>query len=132
MSAVRIAPLADRYGQQLHNFLRDRLNPQGQSLNPAYVLEVSLSEREEEFALQSDETASRVKLHTTAFYRLRDSASRDILFRGQSLTTNTYNILQSQYATDSSEADARERGARELADDIQTRLAIYFSQQQKG
>ena len=34
MATVRIEPLRDRVGQQMHNFLRDRLNPNGQRVSP--------------------------------------------------------------------------------------------------
>ena len=43
LSAVRIEPLRDRAGQQLHNFLRDELNPNGQPVDPDYKLHIELS-----------------------------------------------------------------------------------------
>ncbi len=43
MAAIRISPLPDRIGQQMHNLLRDRLNPAGQPLDPAYTLDIRLS-----------------------------------------------------------------------------------------
>ena len=44
LSAVEIAPIADRLGQQVHNYLRDAMNPTGQPANPAYRLEVVVIE----------------------------------------------------------------------------------------
>src|SRR3546814_3898108 len=38
LATVRIDPLRDRAGQQMHNFLRDRLNPEGQPVSPSYRL----------------------------------------------------------------------------------------------
>src|SRR3546814_10930071 len=48
LATVRIDPLRDRAGQQMHNFLRDRLNPEGQPVSPSYRLQVQLVERSEE------------------------------------------------------------------------------------
>ncbi len=127
MAAIRIAPLPDRIGQRMHNFLRDRLNPAGQPGDPAYLLRVSLSETKQELGIRKDETATRANLIVRASFVLSDTASRATLLDGRSVSINSYNILTSQLATYHSELDARERALRDLADDIRTRLGIYFS-----
>lgn len=127
LAAVRIAPLPDRIGQQMHNFLRDRLNPSGQPRDPAYVLSVSLSEAIEELGVRKDETATRANLTVFATYQLNDAASGKELLKGRNSSINSYNILDNQFATIFSERDARERGLRELSDAISTRLGIFFA-----
>ncbi len=127
LASVRVDPLSGRVGQLLHNFLRDRLNPQGQPAKPAYFLEVSLSESTEELAIRRDETATRVNLKLFATYVLKQAGEQSELFRGRSQTINSYNILQSQFATQVSEDDARKRGLRELSEDIKAQLAVFFS-----
>jgi LPS-assembly lipoprotein len=129
LHAIRVAPLRDRVGQQLHNLLRNRLNPYGQPSAPAYVLDVSLRETVRELALRTDETATRADLNIVASYTLTRPGASDVLFSGQSQSVNSYNILQSQFATQASENDARERSLRELSDDIRAQLAIYFTRQ---
>lgn len=127
MAAVRIAPMPDRIGQQMHNFLRDRLNPFGQPADPAYLLTVGLSESIEELGVRKDETATRANLTVYATFELRDAASGKQLFQGRQSSINSYNILDNQFATIFSERDARERGLRELSDAISTRLGVYFA-----
>ncbi|MFQ5773831.1 MAG: LPS assembly lipoprotein LptE [Kiloniellaceae bacterium] len=127
LAAIRILPLPDRIGQRMHNLLRDRLNPRGQPPDPAYLLNVSLTEAIEELGIRKDETASRANLTLRARFSLHDAASNEVLFSGRSSSTNSYNILENQFATLSSEADARKRALRELSDDIRLRLGIYFS-----
>lgn len=127
MAAVRVDPLRDRVGQQLHNFLRDRLNPDGQPVSPSYRLTVALVETTTELGVQRDETASRANLRLDADFALLDSAGEQQLFRGRSSSTTSYDILRNPFATTVSEEDARERALREVADDIQTRLALYFN-----
>ena len=38
----------------------------------------------------------------------------------------SYNILDDQYATVASQADAENRGIKQLGEEIKTRLAVYF------
>lgn len=127
LAAVRIDPLRDRAGQQMHNFLRDRLNPRGQPVSPSYRLQVSLVETLTELGVQVDETATRANLRMVADFTLRNFATEESLLEGRSSSTTSYDILSNPFATTVSEADARERALREVADDIQTRLALYFS-----
>ncbi len=53
MATVSIAPLPDRIGQQLHNLLRDRMNPQGQPRNPDYELKIDLIESRQELSIRN-------------------------------------------------------------------------------
>jgi len=127
MAAIRILPLRDRLGQQMHNMLRDRLNPRGQPRDPAYVLAVKLSEVREELGIRKDETATRANLTLYANYTLRAASGDKILFTGQSSSVNSFNILSNQFASLFSESDAQTRALRELSDDIRTRLGLYFA-----
>ncbi len=127
MAAVRIAPLPDRIGQQMHNLLRDRLNPRGQPRDPAYLLKLRLSESRRELGVRKDETATRANLFVRAVFSLREMKSKRVLLKGSTTSVNSYNILTDQFATMFSENDARKRALRELSDAIRTRLGIYFS-----
>ncbi len=127
LETIQIAALPDRSGQQLHNLLRDRINPRGQPISPEYVLRISLSERTEELAIAEDETATRANLRLSANFTLTDVESNEVVMTGSSRSANSYNIVDSQYATYVSENDARERALRELSEDIRLRLATYFA-----
>lgn len=127
LSSVRVEPLRDRVGQQMHNFLRDRLNPQGQPVSPSYRLLVRLTEIVSETGVRRDETATRANLRISAEFALVEFGGGEELFAGRSSSTTSYDILENPFATTVSEEDARERALRELADDIQTRLSIYFT-----
>ena len=127
MAVIRIAPLPDRIGQQMHNLLRDRLNPAGQPRDPAFELRLTLSEARQELSIRKDETASRANLILAAKFSLHEIGSDRLLLQGQASSTNSYNILSSQFATTYAESNARSRGLREMSDDIRTRLGIYFA-----
>ncbi len=128
LQTVRINPMPDRAGQKFHNLLRDRLNPQGQPLRPRYLLSISLSETKETLAIREDETATRANLTMNANFNLTDPSGKQSLLRGLSSSTNSYNIVDSQFATYVAEEDARERALRELSDDIRLRLSAFFVQ----
>ena len=127
LAEIYIAPVPDRPGQQFTNLLRDRINPRGVPARARYRLEVILTESITEVALRRDETATRANLRMTANYVLVSRVDDSVVLRGRSFSVNSYNILESQFATQVSADDARERGIRELTDDIRTRLAVYFS-----
>lgn len=127
LAEVRIEPLPDRAGQQLHNFLRDQLNPGGQPARPDYRLNVNLSRRTEKLAFREDETATRANLILNSAFTLHAASDGRVLYSGHVSSIQSYNILNSPYPTGIAEADALERGLRELSEDIKLQLAIYFS-----
>lgn len=126
LATVRIEPLRNRAGQQLHNFLRDELNPEGQPIDPDYKLQIQLSQRTEELAFRQDETATRANIILNTAFVLRAAEDDRVLYAGRVSSINSYNILDEQYPTDVSAADALRRGLRELSQDIKLRLAVYF------
>ena len=126
IAQVEIKALPDRTGQQFNNLLRDRLNPRGLPAEPLYVLEIRLSETISELALRRDETATRANLKLRADYQLRRKDDKRVVLNGFAQSVNSYNILESQFATQIAEQNARERGLRELSDDIRARLAVYL------
>lgn len=127
LETVQVAPLPDRTGQRLHNLLRDRINPRGQPQAPKYILQITLSEDLENLAIEQDETATRANLKLSARFSLVSVEGGQVVFRGGSNSVNSYNIVDSQFATFVSERDARDRALRELSEDIRLRLATYFT-----
>lgn len=127
LASVRVEPLQDRAGQQMHNFLRDRLNPHGQPISPSYRLQIDLVETKTELGVRRDETATRANLRMVAQFVLLDVPTSAPLLKGRSSSTTSYDILDNPFAATVSEDDARERALREVADDIETRLALYFA-----
>jgi LPS-assembly lipoprotein len=127
LAQIRVETIADRTGQKLRNFLLDRLNPAGQPSQPLYSLRVTTSVSRTDLGIQRDETATRAVLVLTAQFNLLDAAGKTVLVEGSMQSTNGLNILDSDFATLSSETDAIDRAAREVSDDIRTRLALYFS-----
>ena len=126
MAAVAIDFIADRPGQILRNELLDRLVPFGAAATPRYVLAVELEESRQNLAIRRDDTATRANLILTANFTLSERATDEVVLQGRSRSFNSYNISTFEFATLSAETDARRRAARALAEDIASRLALYF------
>jgi LPS-assembly lipoprotein len=128
---ILIEPIAERTGQKLYNFLRDRLNPRGRPDQPRYVLSVKLTERQENLALATDKTPTRANLTLIANYTLRSRDREELLYEGRSRTTTSFDIVQSLFSSYTATEDARARGALTLSDDIRVRLALFLARQRQ-
>jgi LPS-assembly lipoprotein len=131
LSQVLVLPIPHRTGQQMHNFLRDRLNPAGQPNQPEYTLSVVLNERITELGIQEDATATRAQLTMVADYTLRDYDNQEVLFLGKARSANSYDILGDPYATQVAEFDARELTLRAISEEMKIRLATYFKRERE-
>jgi LPS-assembly lipoprotein len=127
LATIRIEAIPDRIGQKMYNMLHERLTPDGRIADPLYSLRVRLRETNDELLYERDETATRANLTLRADYELRRLADDEVIASGTSRSTSGYDILSSQYATLVSQADARERSARVISDDLRTRVAVALS-----
>lgn len=127
---IQVAPIADRTGQLVRIELTNRLTPTSPAPKPLYTLLVTLSESKAGLAVQKDSSTTRANLSISAEFRLIEIGSGRSLTQGNVRSVNSYDILLSDFATLAAEADARERGAKDLADGIVDRLSIYLSRAQ--
>ncbi|MBK1696894.1 LPS assembly lipoprotein LptE [Rhodovibrio salinarum] len=121
MNSVAIVPLSDRLGQQLHNALRDQLNPRGQPSDPKYRLAVQISSVSEPSTLRSDGTATRRRFQLRATWQLESYDSSESLFSSSAEAATSYNVGDQPYATVTAFEDAQERVVDQVARLIATR-----------
>lgn len=131
LASIRIEPIADRSGQILRNHLLDRLNPYGRPSNPAYILRINLSDSLSGVAVRKSEFPTRTSLRISANYYLTRADTGQSVFSASSAIEGGYNILNSEFATLAAEQDVRERVLREVAFDIEARLAAFFRLRQE-
>lgn len=129
LASVAVEPIPERSGQILRNLLIDRLYGKGRPVDPTWRLRVGLATAAEDLGIRRDATATRARLRLTANYELVDARSNQVVYRSFSRAIVSYNILEAQYGTLVAEQDAFERGLNELAEDIRTRLALYFARE---
>jgi LPS-assembly lipoprotein len=132
MASIKINPIEERLGQMLRNNLLDSMNPRGEPSQVKYRLETEISEVKQELAVRKSELATRSNMNLTARYRLFDVSRNAFVMTRMSTVTASYNLLTNEFATLAAEADARERGMRDLSDDITRQIALYFRAQAKS
>lgn len=126
LGGIDIGAIEGRVGQQLRNHLIDRFSARGAARADPYRLEVSLTERKEGFLIRQDEAVTRYNYRLSGAFRLIRVKDQQLLFEDGVRTSVSYNVVQSEFATLSAERDAEARAARDLGDEIATRLAIFF------
>ncbi len=125
-SQVYVESIPGRQGVHLRNQLMDALTPAGTPSSAAYRLTIKLEDLKEGLAIQENTQITRYNYSLTAKYELRDSVSGEILDKGTTRAIAAYNVVDSQFATQSAERDAQDRAAREVGEDIRLRLGLYF------
>lgn len=130
LSSVKIQTISGRVGQQLHNYLLDRINRDGRPETPLYLLSVTIEVSTTRLGIERDERATRTKLVLSADVQLQDIATEEVLLARSARSTNSYNIVDSAISTRSAELDAIDRAAREVSEDIRLMLSLYFRRRQ--
>ncbi|MCH7936020.1 MAG: hypothetical protein IH994_02880 [Proteobacteria bacterium] len=127
LAAIKVKPIRDRIGQQLHNHLLSLFNPEGRPKKPRYVLVVTVSESISSLGVRKSAFATRANLTLRVNYQLSPISGGEAFLSGNEAIIVSYNILDSDFATLMAEKDAQARAVRELAQAIQTRFAAHFT-----
>ncbi len=131
LSQIEIEPSRERTGQRLRQILVQNLTPAGEPTRPKYRLVIALSEAQDGVGLRTDYTITRVNYRLKGTFSLVDANTSALLFGGSVRGITAYNVGADQVATLTAEQDARERATQDLAEDLQTRLAVFFESRPK-
>ena len=128
---ISISNIPDRNGQMLRNMLIDQLYGAEQpTASPRYHLEVKkLNIQQTSLGIRKDATATRSQMRVSVNLDLIDTHAdpKDNIVLQRSLrTVNSFNILDSQYATRISRQNATELSLKAISDQVATALALYF------
>lgn len=115
-----------RVAQILHNALRDGLNPYGQPSAPSYDLGIELSEAIAGTLTADGGNTLREDLDLRATFLLSDAKGNELL-KEKTRSIIAYAVFQDPYQDLVARNDARERTARQLAEQIKLRLSGYFA-----
>jgi LPS-assembly lipoprotein len=125
LAAVEVPPIEGKAGWLMRNALVDRLGANNVSSGAArYRLDVRLDDRLAALGLLSDDTIGRERRTLRARYQLVDIASGDIVVDASAGSDAGIDVVGSEYATIAAENTALENLAREVADQIVTKLAL--------
>ena len=126
LSLIRIAPIEDRIGQQLRNFLQDDITPRGKPTNPSYELLVKMNKTRRDLVLLQDATSTFAKISLRASYTLTNFNTGATLTSGNVTAKTGFTITQSEYANIRAEMEAASRASREISYDITRQLALFL------
>jgi LPS-assembly lipoprotein len=123
LNAVSISPIEGRAGWLVRTALEDRLGNGGGT--PRYRLEVELDDQIAGLGIRRDDSVTRERRTLRARYRLVDSAAGTVLLDATAGSDAGIDVVSSEYATVAAEQTALERLAKEVADQIVARVALY-------
>jgi LPS-assembly lipoprotein len=131
LRSVDVAPIGGRSGWMVRTALEDRLGS-ATGAQARYRLEVELDDDIIGFGIRRDDAVARERRTLRARYRLVDAAVGTVLLDATAGSDAGIDVVSSEYATVAAEQTALERLAREVADQIVTRLALYASRTGTG
>lgn len=126
LAAIAVDQIPERSGQLLRTYLRDALNPNGETGRERYRLRVVLIEPRSELGLRRDDVTQRINYSVVASFRLTDGNDAQIT-AGTSFFSTSFEISSSPFATVSARQDARDRILELIAQDIRDQIATYFA-----
>jgi LPS-assembly lipoprotein len=125
LGAVEVPAIPGKAGWLIRNALIDRLGSNGVTGSSArYRLDVRLDDRLESLGLLSDDTIGRERRTLRARYQLVDLSNGNIMLDATAGSDAGIDVVGSEYATIAAENTALENLAREVADQIVTKLAV--------
>jgi LPS-assembly lipoprotein len=126
LRAIRVAPIAERIGQNLELALRAAFNPGGELTPQRYVLHVTLTVSKQNLGLTTQGYGTIGRIDVYAHYMLADLKTGAQLLSGTSHFNDSFNLLANGYTNVVAQSDSQTRVVAELSDDILTRLTVFF------
>ena len=131
LASIDVAPIPERFGHYLAEDLRFALHGGNAATTFRYRLEVMVT-RSVVTPIVDTQTG-RADVATTrgeAYFKLLKYEGGPVLIDGRATGSASYDRLTQRYAGLRAGVDSEKRIAEELADQIRTRLAAYFTAQQ--
>ena len=124
--SISVSNIKDRSGQILRNFLTNELNPENKRVITKYRLTVEIYESRTDLGYRRDMSATRSDLKNTAKYNLLDVKKGKVIIENELNSISSFDIVDSVYATNIAEKDARKKNLQVISDNIFTNLVVYF------
>ncbi len=132
LSSVYIDEISEHTGQILRRRLLSRISPKGNPEKPKYELSAYVVEASEyQQAIRLDNMATRTTMIYTVEYVFKTFPEGKVLLRDRTSSRASYNILESPYATDVAEEDAKKRMMEIIGDNISLRIAAYLKNKER-
>ncbi|PHS78955.1 MAG: hypothetical protein COB59_04270 [Rhodospirillaceae bacterium] len=126
LDSISIARIPDHVGQMMRLELQHRLSPKASNRAAQYQLNVTLSEGIASLAVDQSAFVTRSNLNLTGTYKLVRLSDNAVILSGNARTVASYNILSSDFATITAQANARKLAVVDVAKIVQTHIAAHF------
>ena len=126
LSAIEIDEQNHRLGQLIRNDLLSSFAA-GTSEPVRYRLQFTAVAGRQTLIDNSDDDTRRFSYRVNVEYRLIDEKTGNQLNAGKTFSQVSYDRTTSDFSNVQAETNAMERAAKEIGNDIRTRLAAYFS-----
>ncbi len=123
VASIGIEPADTRVGQQIRNALIFDLDGGDEPANPLFHMKLIVTSAESALGVTPIEAAPSYSLTVSATYEVTSVATGQIVLRGTSRGTASYDRTNQEYANTRAHLDAEDRAATLAADDIRIRLA---------
>ena len=128
LQGTSLAPISGMAGHYLENELRFALDGSGNASGNKYILQVTLNERTQTPLVDTvTGRATANSVYTTAQYKLIPTGGKEPLVEGSVVSLASYDRSSQRFANIRAARDAEIRNARELAQEIRTRLAAELA-----
>lgn len=125
LRSVEVAPIPGRAGWLVRGALQDRLGTAGSGAR--FRLEVELDDDIAGFGLRRDNAITRERRTLRARYRLVDASIGTVVLDATAGSDAGIDVVSSEYATMAAEQTALERLAKEIAEQMVSRIAVYVT-----
>lgn len=127
LAQLSVAPIPGRVGQRVRNELIFQSTGGGYAAEPLYRLEIVLIESISATLVQIDGNSSGSVYNLKATFRLIRLDDKSVALQGASYGRVAFQRFDSVFANVRARQDAENRAARNVADDLKSRLAAYLS-----
>jgi LPS-assembly lipoprotein len=133
LASVAIAEPADRLHQLIRNDLLSTMRPAGTGEPDRYRLDIVATSSQDKSIEDSSNSrrSRRSTVRITASFALKDMSGGKTVYQGRTFSNVSYDDVNQSFADMQARSTAVERGAREVALDIRTRLAAHFASAQQ-
>lgn len=129
LASVAIAEPTTRLTQLIRNDLLSTMRPAGTAEPDRYRLDIEANATEDKSIEDSSDSqrSRRSTVRVMASFALKDLSGGKTVYQGRTFSNVSYDDVQQSFADMQARTTAMERGAREIALDIRTRLAAHFA-----
>ena len=126
LSGIAVEEQKERAGQIVRNNLISSFGGGGST----FILRLKPVEKSQRLSTLSGQKVERYRYNLKVGYELADGKSGQAIITGSSFSNVSYDTVEQPIADLRAAENARERAAREVAEDIRLRLAAHFSSTQ--